>query len=621
VRARGRPHSGASLAVGHWLAHELQLTWGSKGNLGAHVFFCYAREDRTFALELAGRLKARGVVVWVDLWDIPPTADWDRSIDRALADCAYFLIVLSPASIERREVRGELRTALDDNKPIVSVLYKPCLVPRQLRVIQQIDFVSRAVDDEVALGEVLRAVGLVAQPPSGGPAVQKRVATDRSEPAREAHSATVQPESGPGVLRPESGGRAEPASGAQPAKSQRHPLVWATASVAVLILAFVLWPEPTAPAREMGALVRESNLTPSVPETIRFRDTQPTPQVRREATPATAATIVILRHEGWVSHAEFSPDGRHVVTASWDGRTRVWDAASGRRLAVYGWSEGRVDFATFSPNGHRVLTTSDDSTAKVFEVATGRELAELRHADVVSAAAFSPDGQEVVTASYDHTARLWDAATGRALSELRHRGEVESAVFSSDGRWVVTASSGDGTARVWDVASGRPLGQPLPHHGGAVMTARFSHDGRLVVTASYDGTARVWDAATGAEVSVLRHDRPVVSAEFSPDGRRVVTTSLMHETARVWDTATGKEVSVLRGHTGWVFGATFSPSGGQVVTASQDSTARVWEVGSGRAVAVLRGHAGSVLQAVFSPDGRQVLTASTDGAARLWRLE
>jgi len=94
--------------------------------MGDHVFLCYARKDEDFVLKLAANLKERGVPVWLDQWDIPPSADWDLTIDDALYDCARFLIVLSPAARASREVRGELRTALDENKPIVPVLYQKC---------------------------------------------------------------------------------------------------------------------------------------------------------------------------------------------------------------------------------------------------------------------------------------------------------------------------------------------------------------------------------------------------------------------------------------------------------------------------------------------------------------
>ena len=126
--------------------------------MGDHVFLCYARKDEDFVLKLAANLKQRGAPIWLDQWDIPPSADWDLTIDDALYDCARFLIVLSPAAVGSREVRGELRTALDENKPIVPVLYQKCRIPRQLKLIQHVDFTSSGPDDETFLGQVLRAL-------------------------------------------------------------------------------------------------------------------------------------------------------------------------------------------------------------------------------------------------------------------------------------------------------------------------------------------------------------------------------------------------------------------------------------------------------------------------------
>ncbi|HKG13167.1 MAG TPA: toll/interleukin-1 receptor domain-containing protein [Pyrinomonadaceae bacterium] len=80
-----------------------------------------------------------GAPVWLDQWDIPSGADWDYEIDRALYDCRHFLIVLSPAAVESEEVRGELRTALEEDKRVVPVLYRACRVPRRLRLLQHID--------------------------------------------------------------------------------------------------------------------------------------------------------------------------------------------------------------------------------------------------------------------------------------------------------------------------------------------------------------------------------------------------------------------------------------------------------------------------------------------------
>ena len=128
--------------------------------MGNHVFMCYDREDGEFVLKLADSLKRRGVPVWLDQWDIPSGADWDLTIDNALYDCSQFLIVLSTKSVESLEVRSELRTALDEKKPIVPILYQSCRIPRQLRLIQRADFTSCSPNNMAALDQVLRALGI-----------------------------------------------------------------------------------------------------------------------------------------------------------------------------------------------------------------------------------------------------------------------------------------------------------------------------------------------------------------------------------------------------------------------------------------------------------------------------
>jgi len=128
--------------------------------MGDQVFVCYTRKDEAFVLKLATNLKNQGVPIWLDQWDILPAEDWDRSIDKALYRCKYFLIILSSTSVDSKEVRAELRTALDENKAIVPVLYQSCQIPRQLRLIQYIDFTSRIPDDKEAIGQILNALGI-----------------------------------------------------------------------------------------------------------------------------------------------------------------------------------------------------------------------------------------------------------------------------------------------------------------------------------------------------------------------------------------------------------------------------------------------------------------------------
>lgn len=126
-----------------------------------HVFICYSRKDENFVLKLATGLKDRGVPVWVDQWDIPSGANWNRTIEKALNECARLLLVLSPSSVESDEVQCEWLSALDEKKFVVPILYQPCHIPFRLKPIQYIDFTSRSSDDETSLEQILKTMGIV----------------------------------------------------------------------------------------------------------------------------------------------------------------------------------------------------------------------------------------------------------------------------------------------------------------------------------------------------------------------------------------------------------------------------------------------------------------------------
>ena len=96
------------------------------------------------------------------------------------------------------------------------------------------------------------------------------------------------------------------------------------------------------------------------------------------------------------------------------------------------------------------MTASGDRTARIWDAETGRQVALLEgHTGFVSSAVFSLDGRHVLTESAgDKSARIWDATTGRQVALLD--GDVWSAVLSPDGKHVVTASGG-GTATIWQL--------------------------------------------------------------------------------------------------------------------------------------------------------------------------
>jgi WD40 repeat protein len=147
-------------------------------------------------------------------------------------------------------------------------------------------------------------------------------------------------------------------------------------------------------------------------------------------------------------HAVLSPGGLGVATTQ--GKVaQLWRATTGEHLHTLSGHRSLVTDAEFSPNGRELVTVSDDHTGRVWNARTGSLLRVLvGHFFPVLAGSFSPDGHWIVTAS-QFTAGLWNVATGQLLFYLgRDTKRLTGASFSRTGNWILTGSE-DGTARVY----------------------------------------------------------------------------------------------------------------------------------------------------------------------------
>jgi len=118
-----------------------------------------------------------------------------------------------------------------------------------------------------------------------------------------------------------------------------------------------------------------------------------------------------IGHEGsHVGSVAFSPDGKRIVTGSWDRTARVWDAATGMKLMIMRGHGDSVQSVAFSPDGKRIVTGSWDRTARIWDLSTGSELLKLPAHHFVRSVAFSPDGKTVAGGTWGKTILLWDSA-------------------------------------------------------------------------------------------------------------------------------------------------------------------------------------------------------------------
>ncbi|HUU98493.1 MAG TPA: protein kinase, partial [Phycisphaerae bacterium] len=372
-------------------------------------------------------------------------------------------------------------------------------------------------------------------------------------------------------------------------------------------------------------------------------------------------------HEGWVQCVAFSPDGRRIVSGSWDGTLRVWEADTPKEVHAIRAGQGHVICVAFSLDGRLIASAGDDGAVEIWDAHTGKPISPPLggFGNVVGAVAFSSDGRLIASAGDDGAVKIWDAHTGKEIPPpLREHGaHPQRVAFSPDNRLVVSggsdgtlkvwdlntrqevlprlpghdkriraiafspdkikrllvSGSDDGQLKLWDLDAGRQIPPLLSGHKGAVRGVAFSPDGTRIVSCGEDRLLRVWDVISGAEVATFRgHDHVVTSVAFSPDGSEIVTGS-DDRTLKIWDPNTPTEPLTLRGHEGAVRAVAFSPDGTRIVSASDDRKLRVWNAATGQEVLLpLRGHDEPVSAVAFSPDGKRIVSASQDGTVRIW---
>jgi eukaryotic-like serine/threonine-protein kinase len=326
----------------------------------------------------------------------------------------------------------------------------------------------------------------------------------------------------------------------------------------------------------------------------------------------------VFSHGTMLYHAEFSPDGNKLATASNDHTARLWNLETGENTLVLPHNN-EVNDVGFSQDGLQIVTSSQDKTARVWDSGTGALLHSMLHSDNVWRSAFTPDGAMIGTACEDGTVRLWNAITGERIgAPLQHESAVGCIVFSPDGRLLGTRTA-SGAARVWEITT----------HAERIRVNRswtvfdpiaFSPNGRQI--AMCDGSrVRIWNAETFEETfsPPFQFQEEVNSIAFSGDGT-VLTACSADFSAQLWNSAGEPILGRRIQHSGPILETRISPDGRRLLTAGQDAIAQLWNLRTGEPVGPPLKHILHVKFCRFNPDGRRLLFNSCDQAARIWDL-
>jgi len=170
--------------------------------------------------------------------------------------------------------------------------------------------------------------------------------------------------------------------------------------------------------------------------------------------PARTLRQRIQWHDDIVDSVDFSPDGKHLVTASADEVCNVFGMSQTKPLVRYAKHSKGVRSVRFLPDGRTIVSASRDETLRVWESQSGNTIRTLHnHSAAVHALALRPGTPDslpmIASAAADQTIRLWQPTIGRMVRFIRLDSEPLGIQWSLDGSQIWAACR-DGICRKID---------------------------------------------------------------------------------------------------------------------------------------------------------------------------
>ena len=89
------------------------------------VFLCHNSADKAAVKALGQALKERGILPWLDEWELPPGQAWQALLERQIQSIGSAAVCIGPAGISpwhQQEMRGFISEFVDRHVPVIPVL-------------------------------------------------------------------------------------------------------------------------------------------------------------------------------------------------------------------------------------------------------------------------------------------------------------------------------------------------------------------------------------------------------------------------------------------------------------------------------------------------------------------
>lgn len=285
-----------------------------------------------------------------------------------------------------------------------------------------------------------------------------------------------------------------------------------------------------------------------------------------------------------------SRDGSSAIAGDWDGRTIVWDTATGSTIADQ-WTPDPANITTsaMSTAGSVVAVGDISGSVHLWNFETSEPIGPpiAGHGDWVNTVAFSPDGALLASGARDGVVWVRDITRASPVgSSFIYKNSITGEptlvwpmAFNNDGSLLAVTSWRD--IVLWDVLARQFAGPPLKGHQADVNAITFSPDGRLLASGGTEGAVFLWDMSTRTVARRLIGGAldEITALAFSRDGSLLAvggeTGSL-----EIWDLSGGS--AYLLGDwiatDEYIASVAFSDDGDRLTVLTQQGNVSLWHL-------------------------------------------
>ncbi|OAI48325.1 hypothetical protein AYO44_07410 [Planctomycetaceae bacterium SCGC AG-212-F19] len=313
--------------------------------------------------------------------------------------------------------------------------------------------------------------------------------------------------------------------------------------------------------------------------------------------PAPAPCRRLDGHTNAITRLRATPDGRWLISASYDHTIRFWDLEAEAKNSTEVVLNARARAEAASRTGTKV---PPPVTVKVDTQPAQRAL-EV-HKEWILGLAMSGDGNLLVSGDDAGDIVVWDRPGGKESRRWRINGWTYTLALAPDAEQLL-------------------ISERIPFSYAQAHPKRYCG-------------LNLWSPATGEmqrDIGGLFPSQHMVAAAFSPEGNVLALAQggefeASNAKVTLVDPATGKKLRELTpGHHNGATDVAFHPGGKFLASTGRDTVIRIWNVADGKLVKELGKPRGGQFKdwfhaLAFSADGRWLAAADMAGLVHLWSI-